>query len=459
MSRTTPRVPYLRVIRSTRYFPLWLGQIISNLGDTLNYVALVVLVFRLSHSGLAVSALVLTEIVPTLLLGPIAGVLIDRFDRRRLLVVVDSVRGVLVLLLALTHALWAVYTLAALLAVGSTLFNPALQAVIPALLTEEERLAANSVAWSSGRLVQIIGASVAGGLIAWGGTTPAFLVNAASFAFSAVLLTRLSIPRRESSSRMGGLGAWVGDVREGLTYARRDPVVARLVPVQALASLATGATSALLVVLATKHLHLAAQGFGWLLAAIGVGALLGPFLSTWLTGDRYLDLRLLFIPYLIRGAGDIALGLVVGLPWALVILFIYGLNTSTGMVASNTILQTIIPDRVRGRVFTLLDVTWAAMRLLSLGLGGLLTDRVGIAAVYIAGGTLLALAGALGLALLGRLPLNGPMMDQSVQRQARQASNRLTDLPSGTRQHASAAANAYAGCVPWVSADAARTSG
>jgi len=104
-------------------------------------------------------------------------------------------------------------------------------------------------------------------------------------------------------------------------------------------------------------------------------------------------------------------------------------------------------------------VTWAAMRLLSLGLGGLLTDRVGIAAVYIAGGTLLALAGALGLALLGRLPLNGPMMDQSVQRQARQASNRLTDLPSGTRQHASAAANAYAGCVPWVSADAARTSG
>jgi len=115
----------------------------------------------------------------------------------------------------------------------------------------------------------------------------------------------------------------------------------------------------------------------------------------------------LFIPYLIRGAGDIALGLVVGLPWALVILFIYGLNTSTGMVASTTILQTVIPDRVRGRVFTLLDVTWAAMRLLSLGLGGLLADRVGIAAVYIAGGTLLALAGALGLALLGRPPLTG----------------------------------------------------
>ena len=406
MSHQTARVPYLRVMRSPRYFPLWLGQIISNLGDTLNYVALVVLVFRLSQSGLAVSALVLAEIVPTLLLGPIAGVVIDRFDRRRLLVVVDGVRAVLVLLLALTHALWAVYALAALLAVGSTLFNPALQAVIPALLTDEERLAANAVAWSSGRLVQIIGASVAGGLIAWGGTTPAFLVNAASFAFSAAMLARLSLPARQGPSRGGGLAGWLRDAGDGLAYARRDPFVARLVPVQALTSLATGATSALLVVLATTHLHLAAQGFGWLLTAIGVGALFGPFLSNRLTGGRYLDMRLLFVPYVIRGIGDIALGLVMGLPWALAILFVYGLNTSTGVVASNSILQTVIPDRVRGRVFTLLDVTWAAMRLLSLGLGGLLADRVGVAAVYVIGGALLALAGVLGLALLGRLPLD-----------------------------------------------------
>jgi len=214
----------------------------------------------------------------------------------------------------------------------------------------------------------------------------------------------------------------VGDARDGLAYARRDPFVARFLPVQALTSLATGATSALLVVLATTHLHLAAQGFGWLLAAIGIGALLGPFLSNGLTRGRPLDVRLLFVPYLIRGAGDIALGLVVGLPWALVILFIYGLNTSTGMVASNTILQTVIPDRVRGRVFTLLDVTWAAMRLLSLGLGGLLADRAGITAVYIVGGALLALAGALGLALLGRLPCNRPVMDQGAQRQGRHVS-------------------------------------
>jgi MFS family permease len=177
--------------------------------------------------------------------------------------------------------------------------------------------------------------------------------------------------------------------------------------VQALTSLAVGATSALLVVLATRHLRIGADGFGWLIAAIGVGALVGPFLSNWWTKGRYLDVRLLFVPYIIRGVGDVALGLVVGLPWALVILFVYGLNTSTGVVASNSILQTVIPDRVRGRVFALLDMTWAAMRLLSLGLGGVLADRIGISAVYVIGGSLLALAGLLGLVLLGQIPLAG----------------------------------------------------
>jgi MFS family permease len=438
MIRRRAQIPYLRVIRSPRYFPLWLGQIVSNLGDTVNYVALVVLVFGLSHSGLAVSALVVSEIGPTLLIGPIAGVVIDRFDRRRVLIVVDNARAALVLALAVTHVIWAVYLLAALLAVGSTLFNPALQATIPVLLGEDERLAANAVAWSSGRLVQIIGASVAGGVIAWAGTTPAFLLNAASFAFSAAMLARLPRLTRDVPGRPSGTRAWLREAREGLAFARSDPFVARLIPVQALASLATGATSALLVVLATRHFHLAAGGFGWLLSAIGVGALLGPFLSNWLTGGRYLDLRLLFIPYLIRGVGDIALGLVVGLPWAFLILFVYGLNTSTGVVASNTILQTVIPDRVRGRVFTLLDVTWASMRLLSLGIGGLFADRAGIVSVYVVGGALLVFAGVLGMVLLGKHSLAPPRVDQGT----RTRSEHAGESSQGTTRSASWAVRA-----------------
>ncbi|MDP9366161.1 MAG: MFS transporter, partial [Chloroflexota bacterium] len=167
-----------------------------------------------------------------------------------------------------------------------------------------------------------------------------------------------------------------------------------------LASLATGATGALLVVLAERHLRLPPAAFAGLIGAIGVGALLGPLIPNALVADER-DARWLFVPYVLRGAGDVLLAVVTPLPLALLILFVYGLNTSTGMVVFGTALQNAVPDAVRGRVFTLLDVTWSAARLLSLAAGAVLVDAVGVRPVYWLGGTLLASAGLLGLALLG----------------------------------------------------------
>src|ERR687885_106318 len=143
---------YARVISSPTYFPLWLGQLLSSFGDTLHYIALVVLVFQLTGQGLLVAGLVAAEVVP-----------------------------VLVLTLLWPQGAWHAYVVAAGLAAGNTFFNPTVQAVMPVLTTEEQRLAANSVAWSTGRLVQILASGVAGGLIALIGTGPTFALNAPSF--------------------------------------------------------------------------------------------------------------------------------------------------------------------------------------------------------------------------------------------------------------------------------------
>ncbi|MDP9364696.1 MAG: MFS transporter [Chloroflexota bacterium] len=170
--------------------------------------------------------------------------------------------------------------------------------------------------------------------------------------------------------------------------------------VQLLASFATGATGAMLVVLSERHLGLPPSGFAWLIGAIGAGALLGPLIPNALATD-YRDARWLFVPYVVRGVGDVLLAVFAPLPVALLILFVYGLNTSTGMVVFSSTVQGAVPDAVRGRIFTLLDVSWNAMRLLSLALGGLVVDSLGIRPLFWGGGTLLALAGVLGLALLG----------------------------------------------------------
>lgn len=401
---------YADVARSPRYFPLWLGQLVSNFGDTLHYIALVVLVFELTGRGTAVALLVAAEVIPVLVLGPLAGVIIDRFSRKAVLIGSDLFRAALVLSLVWPQGTWHAYVVAAGLAAGNTFFNPTVQAVIPALTTEDQRLAANSVSWSTGRLVQILASVLAGGLIAGIGTDAAFTLNAASFVVSALLIAKLDIPAHAgqlAGSVKRGLGGYFAEARAGLAFALRDRLVSRLLIVQSVASLATGATSAMLIVLAERHLKLGPSGFAWLIGAIGVGALVGPLIPNMLAKD-YRDARWLFVPYVIRGIGDVLLATVTPLPVALLILFVYGLNTSTGMVVFSSTVQGVVPDHVRGRVFTLLDVSWNAMRLLSLALGALVVDQLGIRSLFWGGGSLLALAGVLGLVLLGRYDFQRP---------------------------------------------------
>ncbi len=393
---------YREIISNPTYFPLWLGQLVSNFGDTLNYVALVVLVYRLSGSGLAVSLTVILEILPALLLAPLAGVVIDRFPRKAILVISDLIRAGLIVMLIFANQTWQIYVIVACTTAVSVFFNPTIQAIIPNVVEGDALLAANSVAWSTAQLVQIIAAALAGGLIATIGTTPAFGFNVISFIFSAWMMAQLRIPVRmviTAQPEKRGLAIWIADLRAGLRYARQDRFISRFLLVQALASFAVGATGALLIVLSQQHLHLPPEGFAWLLLAIGVGALLGPILFGSFTRN-YRDVRYLFVPYIIRGLGDILIALLTPVPLALLLLFIYGLNTSTGMVVYNSIMQSQVPEHMRGRIYTLMDFVWNLAQLLSLMIGGLLADRLGIQTIYISGGILLIGAGILGLALL-----------------------------------------------------------
>jgi hypothetical protein len=303
---------------------------------------------------------------------------------------------VLVVALLFTTQLWQIYVIVALLTAAATFFNPAVSATLPTLLDEEDLLAANSVSWSTGRFVQIIGAALAAGLIAAIGAEAAFVFNAGTFVMSALLLLLLLVPHGRPVAARGWAG-FLADAREGVRFARHDRFVSRLV--QALASLSVGATSALLVVLAQQHYQLAPGGFGSFIAAIGVGALLGPVLLGLFVRDVHHP-RWLFGPYIVRGIGEVLLAVTTFVPFAWFLVFIYGLNTSSGMVVYQTWVQRQVPDAVRGRVFTWLDVMWNVMKVLSLCGGGVLADQVGVAAVYYLGGTLLVCSGIIGLLTL-----------------------------------------------------------
>jgi MFS family permease len=383
------------VLANPAYRRLFAAQTVSRWGDTFNLVALVVLVFRLTGSGLGVSGVVVAEIAPVLLLAPVAGVVADRLPRVRVMVAADLWRMALAGVLPLVDQhLLAVYAVAFGLAAGAVFFNPAASSVLPSIVDEEELVAANSGLWSAAVISQIALAPLAGALIAAVGVAPALLVNAASFAVSALLLAGLRLPHQPAPS---AAGSWLGRVSVGARLVVTDRLLRLLALVQLLAALSAGATSALLVVLAGRHLRVGPDGFGLLLAAIGVGAALGPLLLARLVSNPRQP-ALVFGPLLLRGLVDLVLASTRSLAVAMGALAAYGVGTSTGMVTYNALLQAEVDIQARGRVFAGFDLLWQAGRLASLGLGGVAADALGVRAVYYIGGLLLLLAGAIGLA-------------------------------------------------------------
>ncbi|MGQ0618102.1 MAG: MFS transporter [Acidimicrobiia bacterium] len=391
--------PIRRALGSPDFRRLFAAQTISRWGDTFNGVALVIVVFRLTGSGVQVAATVAVEIVPVLALGFLAGAVADRSSRRRVMITADVFRAGVALLLALfDDQLWAVYLAAFGLSAGAVFFNPAAISAVPDVVDEADIVGANSALWSAAVVSQIALAPLAGAVVAVAGTSAAFAVNAASFLLSAFFLRRLTLPAAMPTSERRTRRA---EAVEGLRLIREHRFLTTLVVVQLLAALSAGATSALLVVLAADHLGVGAGRFGVLLGAIGVGAGLGPLVLQRLVRDvRHPGW--LFGPYLLRGLVDLTLAASRSFPVALGALALYGVGTSTGAVTYNAVLQTTVAARLRGRVLALFDVVWQTGRLVSLGIGGLVADVAGIRAVYVACGVLLLGAGAYGLARAGR---------------------------------------------------------
>lgn len=368
MTATADSRPGLRgLLRQPAYRRLWMARTISSVGDVAQFTTLALLILMLTGSGLGVSAVVLAEIVPVLLLAPLAGSLVDRLPRVQVMVAADLVRVVLAAVLAVWHDSAAVaYAVAFGLSAGQVFFSPAAQSVLPSVVRDDELVAANSGIWTAAVTAQIAVAPVAALLAVQVGFGPAFAVNAVSFALSAVVLRGLREPERTRPVR----------VSSSFAHAREA-----------------------LVVLAQERLG-GGEDYGLLVAAIGAGAALGPLVLLRRIRDPRRPL-FVFGPYAVRGLVDLVLAVVTALPLAAAALVVYGLSTSTGSVTFSSLVQSRVPEDLRGRAFAGFDVLWQSGRMLSLLGGGLLADAVGIRAVYLLGGLLLLAAAAVGAAAAG----------------------------------------------------------
>ncbi len=374
------------------YRRLWLARTVSQVGDVAQFTTLALLLVAVTGSGLGVSGAVFAEIAPVLLFAPLAGSLVDRLPRVRVMVATDAARVLLAGSLAIWHGSAPIaYAVAFGLSAGQVFFSPAAQSLLPSVVADDELVAANSGLWTAAVTAQILIAPAAALLAVKAGFGAAFAVNAVSFAVSAAVLRGLPEPTRATSVHVASPFA---HARQGLAALAALPLLKALAVGQFLAALSAGATSALLVVLAHDRLG-GGESFGLLVAAIGAGAALGPLLLL----RRIIDPRrplFVFGPYALRALVDLALAVVTTAPLAAVALLFYGLSTSTGNVTFASLIQSRVPEDLRGRAFAGFDLLWQTGRLLSLLGGGLLADTAGIRAVYLLGGLLLLAAAAIG---------------------------------------------------------------
>lgn len=374
---------YVRLLqRNPDYARLWYAQVISLVGDWFNTIVLGVLVSKFSDgSGLAISLLLLARFLPPLLLSPLAGVLLDRFDRRRLLILSDLARVIVVLgflLVDSPEGLWLVYLLTVLQFSFSSVFEPGRSALIPSLVRRDDLIAANilgSITWSA---TLAIGGAL-GGLISGAlGATTALLLDAGTFAISALLLWQIRTviaPPQHRERR----GMSMHDYLDGLRFARHNPEILATLTVKAGGSV--GNIDAVMIVFATTLFMLGPDGsisLGILWCAFGVGAVLGPIIiNRWSSGTVPSMRRLILLGYGLIAVGWFALAGAPTLAIAALGIIIKAMGSSVYWTYSSAILQQTVPDAYLGRIFSLDTAGFQLMSVISIIFTGLALEQLG----------------------------------------------------------------------------------
>ena len=349
------------ILRTNRNFRLlFIGQAVSQLGDWFNSVAVFALLLDLTGSATAVAWMMIVQFLPMAIVGPLAGVVVDRVDRRRLMVATDIIRGVLVLGLLLVRTrerVWLAYVVMALTVTGSAFFEPARTATIPNVTSKDELIPANALSSATWAAMLAVGASIGGLVTAVAGRDFAFVINSASFLVSAWFINRTTYDSTPpvKAPRVGWAAvSGLRDLVDGLSYVRKSGHIAALMCVKAGWGLA-GGVLLLLTIFGQRIFPVAgstAAGIGVLYGARGIGAGLGPLVLRWMLGQTPTTMRRAIGPaYFVVGAFYVALAAAGTLPTAALCVLLAHFGGAILWVFSTVLLQMEVPDEFRGRVF------------------------------------------------------------------------------------------------------------
>ncbi len=389
-------VGYIELLRNNRSFrQLWLGQVVSQMGDWFDTIALYTIILNLTGSGRDVGLLLVARFVPSFLFGPLSGVVADRFSRQKIMIVTDILRAFVVLgflFVRTADQLWIVYVLTVFQLALATFFEPAKTAAIPSIVSDRELVPANAISSVTWSVMLTLGAAIGGLITGWFGTDVAFILDAATYLLSAALIASIRVgKRRKREPRKLTFGSALGitETIEGIRYVKDRPRVLALLLVKPAWGIGGGILT-LLAVFGERVFPVGnspATGIGVLFAARGIGTAVGPIVARRMAGEGQRRMQTsIGISFLIGGVGYMLFGASTSFVLALIVLGIAHCGGSILWVFSTVILQRVVEDNFRGRVFAaelaLLTLTMAASNYAT----GELLDRFGVSPQWVTAG-------------------------------------------------------------------------
>lgn len=416
----------LVVLRQRNFALLWFGQLISLTGDYVLIVALPFYTYQLTGSVLATGVMFLVQALPGLFLGSLAGVFVDRWDRRWTMIASDLLRAGVLLFLLLVRSrdlVWIIYVVAFTEQLISLFFIPAKGAIIPNLVEEQHLMAANSLNSTSDAITRLVGPPLGGALLALLGLSSTVFIDSASYLVSAVMILLISMPARslpagqalavdqkeetEQKTKSGMLVTLAGVWREwldGLRLVIHERILLTLFVAGAIIMLSQGIINVLIVVFVKAILHGDASTFGLLITFQGIGMLAGAVLVGQL-GKRLKPAYLLALGTVPAGMAVLAIVNVANIVLTLALITVVGVLVVSFFITEQTLLQSAVADEYRGRVLGAYSTTSSLFYIIGIGCGSVLGGLLGVVGALDISGALFALAGVVALLMLRGVPV------------------------------------------------------
>lgn len=389
------------VLRGRNFRLLWLGQIISDFGSSLTNLALLVLVNQLTGSVAALALMGIVLALPQLTFGLLAGVYVDRLNRKYIMLASDLLRGFLVLgfmLVGSKDNLWLLYVIAFVEATIGTFFTPARSAIIPSIVPVEGLLTANSLAQTSSIIAGVLGTAIAGVIIGFSASFwPVFTIDALTFFASFALISQMHLPQQTLANGeqiKPQRASFFAEFSAGMRVIRHSSLLLGTMFSAAITMLGFGAVNILVVPFLLNDLRVPTTWFGAVEFFQTAGMVIGGSLVVALA-SRFKNTGLITICLVVIGLMVALVAFISNIYEFLILLLILGLGLIPLQAAVSTITQSAVANELRGRVGAATNTVVTSANLISMAFAGVLGATIGIRNVFFIAGALAIFAGLL----------------------------------------------------------------